>query len=187
MIPFRRRDDPFALVVGMTGVKLGDRIVQIGCADGGRLAAIAAKVGLSGQALAVVPDETAAARVRKGAAHAGVLVELEIAAPAHLPVESGVFDLAVIDDTAGLLATMSEDERTATVLEAHRVLRPGGRAMVIGAGRRRGLGAILAKGPGAPPFDPGPALGANGFNAARTLAEREGLVFVEAVKPRQTP
>jgi ubiquinone/menaquinone biosynthesis C-methylase UbiE len=186
MIPFRSRDNPFALVVGMTGVKLGDRIVQIGCADGGRLAAIAAKVGLSGQAVAVVPDEAAAARVRKGAAQVGVLVELEIAAPIHLPVESGVFDLAVIDDTGGLLATMSEDERTAAVREAHRVLRPGGRAMVIGAGRRRGLGAILPQA-SAPPFDPGPALGANGFNPARTLAEREGLVFVEAVKPRRTP
>ena len=37
---FLKRDDPYALVVGMTGVKMGDRFVQIGCAHGGRLAAV---------------------------------------------------------------------------------------------------------------------------------------------------
>ena len=61
----------------MTGVKLGDRIAQIGCADGGRLAAVAAKAGLSGRAVAVLPDEVSAERARKGAERAGVLVELK--------------------------------------------------------------------------------------------------------------
>src|SRR2546426_9868013 len=32
---FLKRSDPYQLVVGMTGVKMGDRLVQIGCADGG--------------------------------------------------------------------------------------------------------------------------------------------------------
>ena len=36
---FVKRGDPYMLVVGMTGVKMGDRVVQIGCAHGGRLAA----------------------------------------------------------------------------------------------------------------------------------------------------
>src|SRR5205085_8854538 len=75
MLRFGRRDNPHMLAVGMTGVNMGDRLLEIGCADGGRLAAIAAKVGLSGRAVAVVPDEAAATRARKGAARAGVLVE----------------------------------------------------------------------------------------------------------------
>ena len=41
---FLKRGEPYALVVGMAGVKMGDRFLQIGCADGGRLAAIASKV-----------------------------------------------------------------------------------------------------------------------------------------------
>src|SRR5438067_2391131 len=65
---FLKRGEPYALVVGMAGVKMGDRFLQIGCADGGRLAAIAQKVGLSGRAVAVAPDEPSAARARKGAA-----------------------------------------------------------------------------------------------------------------------
>ena len=56
---FLKRDNPYSLVVGMTGVKMGDRLLQVGCAHGRRLAAVAAKVGLSGRAVVVVPDEEA--------------------------------------------------------------------------------------------------------------------------------
>jgi len=41
--PFIRRRESHALAVSMTGVKLGDRVAFIGCANGARLAAVAAK------------------------------------------------------------------------------------------------------------------------------------------------
>ena len=47
-----KKSDPYLLIVGMTGVKMGDRFVQVGCAHGGRMAAVAGKVGLSGRAAA---------------------------------------------------------------------------------------------------------------------------------------
>lgn len=180
----KRRDDPFMLVVGMTGVKMGDRLAQVGCADGARLAAVAAKVGLSGRAVAVVPDESSAARARKGAERAGVLVELETAPPTHLPLDSSAFDLAIIDDTGGLLARMDENDRAAAVREARRIVRPGGRVMVIGAAPRAGLSALFSRTTAGPPFDAAPLLAADNFRSVRTLAERDGLVFVEALKPR---
>jgi hypothetical protein len=79
---------------------------------------------------------------------------------------------------------MTGEDRVATVREAHRVLRPGGRVMVIGAVPRGGLGALFTRAQSGPPFDAEPSLQADGFRAARTLAEREGLRFVEALKPR---
>ena len=184
MFRFGRKDDPHALVVGMTGVKMGDRLAQIGCAEGGRLAAVAAKVGLSGRAVAVVPDDASASRAQKGAARAGVLVEVKVAPPRRLPLEGGAFDLAVVDDTAGLLATMTVEDRTATIRELLRVLRPGGRVVALGAGRRGGIGGLFASRPPPAAFDAVPALQAEGFRSVRMLAEREGLAFVEAVKPR---
>lgn len=186
MVLFRRKGDPYLLVVGMTGVQLGDRIVQIGCAHGGRLAAVAAKVGLSGRAVALVPDETAAARARRGAEHRGVLVDVEIAPPVRLPVEDDAFDLAIIDDTGGLFGTMRAEDRRATVREVLRVLRPGGRVMVIGAVPRGGLGALFTPARSGPSFDAQPALEADGFALTRLLGEREGLRFTEGVKPRAT-
>ena len=130
---FLKRQDPHTLAVSMTGVKMGDQIVQVGCAHGGRLAAVAGKVGLSGRAVVVAPDESSAARARKGAADAGVLVEIEVAPPARLPLESDGFDLAVVDDTAGLLGTMRAEDRVAAIRELLRVLRPGGRVTIVGA------------------------------------------------------
>src|SRR5437588_9534630 len=101
--PFARQTDPHALVAAMTGVKMGERFLQVGCAHGGRLGSVAAKVGLSGQAVAIVPDEASALRARKGAAQAGVLVEVEMAPPTALSVENNAFDVAVVDDTDGLV------------------------------------------------------------------------------------
>jgi ubiquinone/menaquinone biosynthesis C-methylase UbiE len=184
MIPLRRRDDPYTLVVSMTGVKMGDRIVQVGCAHGGRLAAIAGKVGLSGRALAVVPDQAGAARASKAASQAGVLVEIEVGPSTRLAAGDAEFDLVVIDDTGGLLSTMRSEDRVATVRETLRVLRPGGRVVVIGAAARGGLGALFTRAQSGPRFDPSPSLQADGFRSVRTLAERDGLVFVEGLKPR---
>jgi ubiquinone/menaquinone biosynthesis C-methylase UbiE len=185
MNPFRRREDSFALIVGMIGVKMGDRLVQIGCADGVRLAAIASKVGLSGRAAAVVGDPQIAARVEKAASRAGVLVEVDVAPPTTLPMDAGAFDVVIIDDSAALFSEMTPDERSATVREAARVLRAGGRVMVIGSAPRGGLGAMLSRAPVVTSADPSAALQANGFRAVRVLAERDGLIFFEGLKPRR--
>ena len=186
---FLKRDDPHLLIVGMTGVKMGDRLAQIGCAQGGRLAAVAGKVGLSGRAVLVAPDEASAARGRKGAESGGVLVEVDIAPPTRLPLEADDFDVAIVDDTGDLFGTMRAEDRAAAIRELGRILRPGGRVVFIGAVPRGGIGAILTRVQSGPPFAASggahAALEAEGFRAVRTLAEREGLVFVEGVKPRQ--
>src|SRR3954463_9113824 len=98
---FLKKSDPHLLIVGMTGVKMGDAFLQVGCSDGGRMAAVAAKVGLSRRAAVVAPDEAAGGRARKAAEQAGVLVDVEVAPPERLPLADGVFDLAVVDDTTG--------------------------------------------------------------------------------------
>jgi len=186
--PFTRRSDPHVIAVGMTGVKMGDRAVFVGCTHGGRLAAVASKVGLSGRAVAIVPDPRAESLARKGAEQAGVLVEIEIAPATKLPVEDAGADLVVVDDTGGLIGLMPPTERRAAIRELARVLRPAGRIIVVGNAPPSGLASMFARPPAAPRFatsDEAKAeLSANGFGMVRILAERNGLAFVEAIKPR---
>jgi ubiquinone/menaquinone biosynthesis C-methylase UbiE len=185
---FAKREAPHPLVVGMTGVKLGDQVLQIGCAHGGHLAAIAAKVGLSGRAIAVVADAASAARAQKAAANAGVLVEVETVSGTALPFEAGTFDLAIVDDTGGAFGAQRAEDRVATVRELARVVRPGGRALIKGSVPREGLAALISRAQTGPSFaasgEAGKALEADGFRGVRTLAEREGLIFVEGIRPR---
>src|SRR5207244_1042760 len=100
-----------------------------------------------------------ATRARKGAADAGVLVEVMLAPLTQVPLPDAGFDLVVVDETAGLLAAMTAGDRTAAVHECLRLLRPGGRMMVIGGGQPTGVGALFAR------SRPGPAL-----DATATLA-----------------
>jgi SAM-dependent methyltransferase len=171
----------------MTGVKMGDRVAFVGCANGARLAAVAAKVGLSGRAVVAAPDESSAARARKGAENAGVLVEVEVASPVRVPLEDATFDLAVVDDTADLFGAMSSDDRARAIREIARILRPGGRIVFVGAGEAAGLGRLLNR-PASPSLassgEANQALESNGFATVRTLAEREGQIFIEGIKPR---
>jgi SAM-dependent methyltransferase len=186
--PFTRRSDPHLLAVSMTGVKMGDRVAFVGCAHGGRLAAVASKVGLSGRAVAIAPDGRAAELARKGAEQLGVLVEIEVAPPTELPLEDGAIDLAVVDDTDNLLGSMRAEQRVASIRELVRILRPGGRVILVGAAPVAGFGKLFTHTPPGPPFaasgEANRALEADGFGIVRTLAEREGLVFVEGIKPR---
>jgi hypothetical protein len=168
----------------MTGVRMGEQVLQFGCAHGGRLAAITGTVGLSGRAVAVCLDTESAERARKSAERAGILLEVVMAPPGRAHVDAGTFDLVVIDDTGGMFADLRAEDRVAMVRDAYAALRPGGRVMVIGSAPRGGLGALLHKKAGTPGFNPVASLEADGFRTARVLAEREGLQFVEALKPR---
>ena len=155
-----------------------------GTLDEATVLSIAGKVGLSGRAAAIVADTTTGARIEKAAARAGVLVEVTVSPLTRLPIEDNGFDVAIIDDTGASLTQMAADDRAALVRETLRVLRPGGRVMVIGATPRTGLGAKLSAGSNVVSADPTPALQADGYRTVRVLAERDGLIFFEGMKPR---
>jgi ubiquinone/menaquinone biosynthesis C-methylase UbiE len=87
-----------------------------------------------------------------------------------------------------VLATMAHDERSRALLEVFRVLRAGGRLIVIDQMPRGGIAGIIGgRTPGPSYGEEGAAgaLSAAGFAATRVLAEREGLRFVEGVKRAQ--
>jgi hypothetical protein len=75
---FLRKSSLEQLPVAMSGVRMGERALQVGIADRSIAGAIAAKVGLSGSAAFAVTSEAKAAQARTAGANAGVLVDVHL-------------------------------------------------------------------------------------------------------------
>jgi ubiquinone/menaquinone biosynthesis C-methylase UbiE len=175
---FRPGPGPHALAVSMVGVKLGDRFLQIGCGDGGLLAALAAKTGLTGRAAAIDPSADAVARATRTAEREGVLAEISSAPLSDLPFDGASFDVVVLFD---VLQPLTPEARTIALREVSRVLRQGGRAVVVERAPRGGLAALLKPRTDAR-YSAEEWLLSAGLKAVRLLAERDAQKFVEGVR-----
>ena len=165
-----RRGRPLdPLQVAMTGVKMGERYLQLFCSDAALTRGLATRTGLSGEAALWAPDESHAARAQKAAGNAGVLIDVQSSAPAAFPWERGVFDMVVIDNTDGGFSELRDDDRAALLASARRVLRQGGRIELIE--RVRGTSTSEE------------TLRRSGAKSVRTLVEKDGFRFVEGVNP----
>jgi SAM-dependent methyltransferase len=158
------------LQVSMTGVRMGERFLQIGCADRALLAGLAAKVGLSGTAVVAAVAEPQIALATSIGAKVGALIDVvDTHEGRDWPFEPSSFDLVVIDDTDDSFWGV---ERIAEVLRnALASLRSGGRIEVVT--------------PISTPHDKMDylkLLGDAGFKPVRILAEPGRLRFVEGLK-----
>ena len=177
----------------MAGVKLGDRFLSVGLRDIPLIAAVAAKSGLTGRACGVDADEARVAAAGEAIEREGALVEVTRAPFGMVPYEAGSFDVAVI---AHLLPSLAPNVRVGCVSEVLRVLRPGGRVLVIEPAPRGGLVGLLGSrvamggsrdgmgGSRAAPTYEGPvnALKECGFAAVRLLSETDGVLYVEGIR-----
>ena len=84
--PARQRDP---LAVTMSGVRMGERMLQIGIDDPALAGVLAAKTGLSGHAAIVVTNEQDAERATRAAADASALADVRSTSLDRLPFESG--------------------------------------------------------------------------------------------------
>ena len=174
-----RKSSVEPLPVAMSGLKLGDRLLVIGCSDPLLIAGLAGKVGLTGRACAVDASQEKATEARVIAEREGVLIESAAAPGWVVPFGADDFDVAVI---RGMFAETGQ-AAGASISEAHRVLRPGGRCVVMAGEVRRGLSSLVGGGTASADDQAiARALSAAGFVAVRTLARREGMTFVEGVK-----
>lgn len=168
-------------MVSMTSIKLGDRLLVIGGSDTNLIAALATKAGLTGRACMVDEDDALRTRAAAAVEREGALIESFTSPFSTLPFEAGAFDVVV---ARNVWRTMPLERRGQFASDVHRVLRPGGRCVVIEGDRQGGLSALL-KSDSSEKASEGieAAFTAAGFRGVRRLAEREGMAYVEGVKP----
>jgi SAM-dependent methyltransferase len=174
------------LPLTMVGVRMGERLLQIGIDDPATVGALAKKVGLSGVNALAAPDDATARRADAAAAAGGVLIDVQVTNWRLFPFEAGSFDVVVVHGARGLLASLRPEDRVACLQEARRMLRPGGRLVVIESAPRGGLaGLVRAHAVSEPYAKRGGAEGAlkaEGFRPVRVLGEIEGYIFTEGLK-----
>ena len=156
----------------MIGLRMGERVLQIGLADMSLLVTLASRPGISGRSALVVTADTDLVRAESAAAEAGILLEGHVARETF-PFDDQSFDVAIVH-APGM-----------SLRECYRVLRAGGRVVAIEPGTPAGIASWFrpSASSGAPA---GPGITAElegaGFSAVRLLADREGWRFIEGQK-----
>lgn len=177
---FRKATPEEPLIVSMSGARLGLRVLILVGDDVEIPIDVAAKVGLSGQTVALADADGAAARVTGRAERRGVLVETALVS-IPVPFADAAFDLVIADDRRQPVGSRMPPPLQA---EARRVLRPGGRLVVLRPAPRRWLhlsgGAAQADPAGLAALKE--QLASAGFRAVREIATRERTTFVEAAR-----
>jgi ubiquinone/menaquinone biosynthesis C-methylase UbiE len=172
-----------SLAVSIAGIKLGNRLLMLGCGDPLLVAQLAVKTGLTGRAFAIDVREDLTAAAEALAPQEGALIETATAPWSTLPLEPGSFDVAVLRH---VFPDLPQPERIACANEVRRVLRAGGRCLVLDPAPAPGISSLLKPTRVNPQYvAQGGAvsvLEAAGFRAARLIAAREGISFSEAAK-----
>jgi ubiquinone/menaquinone biosynthesis C-methylase UbiE len=178
MFMLRKSEPGEPLVVAMTAARLGDRLLVIGCSDPKIVAQLALKPGLTGRACAVDDSAEFAGKAAAAAEKEGALLETETVPFHQLPFEAGSFDVVAVSHA---LTRIPTDRRAQCLSDAARVLREGGRCVVIESAQQAGIAALFRKS-GITAGEIEQLMGAAGFRAVHTLAHRQGLAFVEGAR-----
>jgi SAM-dependent methyltransferase len=122
--PVWRLDDFHARIAKLADAGVGQHVLDLGCGNGNGLSALLSAVGPSGKVVALDRDAASLARaVEQVGPGAVTTVEADLTQP--LPFEPQSFDRVICQNVIECV-----DDRMGLLREIHRVLRPGGCALV---------------------------------------------------------
>jgi ubiquinone/menaquinone biosynthesis C-methylase UbiE len=176
---FRKGLSRHQTAIAMIGAKAGDQVLVVGASDPELAAEVALVTGLNGTTMICDPDVDARTRTETAAGEAGALVEFAAAGPTSLPVPDASQDVVVLMNSAEAVA---QADPTLVLAHALRVLRSGGRVIVVDGVRPSGFfrsGRTMTRGPADAILG---RLEQAGTKARRQLADVDGVSYYEARK-----
>lgn len=130
-------------VLDLAGIAPGQHVLDIGCGTGTQAIATHARVQPGGSVVGIDISANMLAAARRKARRAGLEIELRIADAAELPFDNERCDVVTV---ATVLHMAPESRRRLCVREAFRVLRSGGRLLLIDyAGDPRKRSGLIAQ------------------------------------------
>ena len=144
LIATRGRESAFRQkVIDLARLKPGESVLDVGCGTGTLAIAARQRVGRDGKVFGIDASPEMIARAGKKARKAGIEIEFKNESIEELPFPDGQFD-AVLSTV--MLHHLPRKVREAGIREIRRVLKPGGRVLIVdfaGTERQNGLLAHL--------------------------------------------
>jgi demethylmenaquinone methyltransferase/2-methoxy-6-polyprenyl-1,4-benzoquinol methylase/phosphoethanolamine N-methyltransferase len=121
-------------------VAAGDHVLDVGCGTGTLSVAARKRVDPTGSVHGVDASPEMIARARRKSVRSNLPVTFELAAAQSLPFPDATFDVILCSLA---LHHLPQEARAAALAEMRRVLKPGGRAVIVEFRRERRVSALL--------------------------------------------
>jgi SAM-dependent methyltransferase len=121
-------------------VDAGDHVLDVGCGTGTLALAAHRRAGPDGSVRGIDASAEMIARAKAKSTRSGLPVHFEVGAAQSLPYADSTFDVVLC---TLVIHHLPEDARAAAVAEMRRVLKPGGRLLIVEFLQQHGFGVLL--------------------------------------------